>query len=215
MKFFVYKITCVINNKTYVGKTNDIMERFSCHKRLAKHGSFDCTKLYPAMRKYGIANFVIEILEECSSEQEAYEKEKVYIKLLDSVEVGYNLLEGGLGAMSGNLNPMFGKTHSPEAKAKIAQSNSNRVFTEAEKLLRSTNATGENNPRAKISEQEVISILDLYFSFSSEVRARRGFKLNFFNDYLNGKYDITYLSFMKLSLGKIWKRIFVQFKDKQ
>lgn len=215
MKFFVYKITCLTNSKVYIGKTNDITERFSSHKRLAKQGSFDCTKLYPAMRKYDIANFVIEILEECVSEQEAYEKEKDYIKLLDSIATGYNLLEGGLGAMSGERNPMFGKTHSPEAKAKIAQSNSNRIFSEAEKSLRSSNATGENNPRAKISEQDVISILDLYFSFSSEDRARRGFKLDFFNDYLNEKYDITYLNFMRLSLGKIWKVAFSQFKDRQ
>lgn len=212
MKFYVYKITCLTNGKSYVGKTNDMVERFACHKRLAKQGSFNCTKLYPAMRKYGVEKCVIEVLEKCSTEQEAYEKEKFYIKMLGSIETGYNLLEGGLGAMSGELNHMFGKTHSPEAKAKIAQSNSNRVFSEEEIVKRKSNAKGENNSRAKLSEQDVISILDLYFSFDISVRSKRGFKLLFFNDYLRGKYDITYGNLRRLTLGKIWKHLFEQYR---
>lgn len=215
MKFFVYKITCLTNNKVYIGKTNDITERFACHKRLAKQGSFNCIKLYPAMRKYGIEKFVMEIVEECSAEQEAYEKEKHYIKILGSIENGYNLLEGGLGAMSGALNPMFGKTHSPEAKAKIAKSNSDRIFSEEELTKRKSNSKGENNSRAKLSEQEVISILDLYFSFDVSMRSKRGFKLSFFNGYLLGKYDITYQNFMRLTLGRIWNYLFSKYRSAQ
>lgn len=62
---FIYKITNLINNKCYIGKTErTINERWKEH--LKKSKSLDLP-LYRALNKYGIDNFQIEQIEECSS----------------------------------------------------------------------------------------------------------------------------------------------------
>ena len=59
--------------------------------------------MYPvhgAMRKYGIDNFTIELLEECSDDIR-YERESYYIKLYNSTDkkIGYNLVLEGAGGL--------------------------------------------------------------------------------------------------------------------
>jgi group I intron endonuclease len=56
----IYKITNLINNKIYIGKTIRTVElRWQEHIRDSKTGK---TPLYLAMQKYGINNFKIEII---------------------------------------------------------------------------------------------------------------------------------------------------------
>ena len=68
---YIYKIVNKINNKIYIGKTNlsSIEERFKEH--CYEYNKFHSEKrpLYSAMKKYGIENFQIYLLEECSSEK--------------------------------------------------------------------------------------------------------------------------------------------------
>ena len=55
-KFIVYKITCKINNKMYVGQTTQTLkQRFSRHMGYQKDEHN--TKFYRAVRKYGAENF--------------------------------------------------------------------------------------------------------------------------------------------------------------
>lgn len=63
----IYKITDIINNKVYIGQTKrDIMRRYSDHISHAftskRPNDLSCS-LYIAMRKYGIQNFVPELIE--------------------------------------------------------------------------------------------------------------------------------------------------------
>ena len=89
----VYKIVNVLNNKYYVGMTKqDLIKRFSQHKQNAKNGKD--TYLYNAIRKYGIDNFEIELICECSSKEECCLLE---IKFISENESGYNLAKGGEG----------------------------------------------------------------------------------------------------------------------
>jgi hypothetical protein len=55
--------------------------------------------LYRSIRKYGIENFIFEILEECN-EEELNDKEIYWIKYYDATnkEKGYNIKLGGEGA---------------------------------------------------------------------------------------------------------------------
>lgn len=93
----IYKVTNIINNKVYIGQTvKSLSQRKSEHKhRFLYENSHN--KFYNAIRKYGWDNFIWEVLEE--SENWSYEtldeKEKYYIKLYDSINTGYNILEGG------------------------------------------------------------------------------------------------------------------------
>lgn len=94
---YIYMITNKINGKQYVGKTNNtVQERWKEHCIDSK--KFRCNKrpLYDAMNKYGIENFSIQILEECSWE-EASLKEIYWIGKLDTYQNGYNATLGGDG----------------------------------------------------------------------------------------------------------------------
>lgn len=92
----IYKITNKVNGKSYIGQAIDIDKRIRQHindsnnpKR--REYNYPLSKAY---RKYGIANFQITILEECSKE-ELNEKEIYYIKKFNSKDNGYNQTEGG------------------------------------------------------------------------------------------------------------------------
>ena len=91
----IYKITNKINQKVYVGQSIHMEARWQQHKREAL-GDRSNTKLYQAMREYGIDNFVFEIIEQCL-EKELNEKEQYWISFYDSFQNGYNSNKGGLG----------------------------------------------------------------------------------------------------------------------
>ena len=82
--YYIYLIT----NKTYVGQ---------------HHGELDDTYMgsgkliISAENKYGLDNFVKEILAVCNTKQEVDILEKEYIKLYREIsKVEYNILDGGL-----------------------------------------------------------------------------------------------------------------------
>ena len=97
----IYKITDIINNKVYIGQTKrDIMRRYSDHISHAftskRPNDLSCS-LYIAMRKYGIQNFVPELIETIEgSPKEIDKKEKEWISYYDSTnpEKGYNKDKG-------------------------------------------------------------------------------------------------------------------------
>lgn len=63
LKKYIYKITNTINNKIYIGQTNDIKRRFREHKNLM-YGKVGNKHLYSAIKKYGLDSFIFEIIEE-------------------------------------------------------------------------------------------------------------------------------------------------------
>lgn len=67
----IYKITNKINNKIYIGKSQECYkQRFKEHTTSALSGSTKCPKLYNAMRKYGIENFICEKIDERDTQRE-------------------------------------------------------------------------------------------------------------------------------------------------
>lgn len=74
----IYKITNKITKQIYIGKSVNIEQRWIEHKcPKPKHN----LKLHEDMKKYGVKNFVFEIIEECK-ETELSKKELFYIKSL-------------------------------------------------------------------------------------------------------------------------------------
>lgn len=97
MSYCVYCITCLVNNKKYIGKTSsDTTRRWNDHIRSANNPS---QVINFAMQKHGIDNFKFEILENFNTEDEAFEAEIKYIKKYKSLvaENGYNVSPGGKG----------------------------------------------------------------------------------------------------------------------
>lgn len=90
----IYKVTNLITNKVYIGQSIDIKRRWWEHKSRAYEDGTNCYNkpLYKSMRKYGLDNFTLEILEECPVES-LNEKEAYYIQYYNCVTPnGYNIL---------------------------------------------------------------------------------------------------------------------------
>lgn len=82
------------------------------------------TALHNAFNKYGIENFSKNILEVCSTEEEAYNKEMEYIHKYDACNSKqyYNIICGGKGVGSGEQHPMYNKKHSIKSRIKMSES---------------------------------------------------------------------------------------------
>lgn len=138
IKIIIYKATNLINNKVYIGATQQtLIKRKNEHIRKAKNKKIPNNYFYRALNKYGKKNFKWEIIDNAETYTELMKKEKFWIKHYNSFgENGYNSCEGG-GNTKGykfseatkqklsikakerfkkETNPFKGKCHSQEQK---------------------------------------------------------------------------------------------------
>lgn len=102
MDFYIYKYTNLVNNKKYIGQTNNFERRVREHKSCSfnpKSLNYN-DKIHQAIRKYGYENFKIEIIEVINNAENydlVNEREIFWIKQEQSLltQQGYNVLEGG------------------------------------------------------------------------------------------------------------------------
>ena len=136
MKSYIYLITCLVNGKQYVGKTNDPEMRRWDHfyrSRNKKHKQV----IHSAIAKYGEENFTFEVILECESETAAFEAEHSII--LEKREAGielYNMNDGGFGGFNATKETRekqskarMGITYSDETRRRIAEG-AKRVWNE-------------------------------------------------------------------------------------
>lgn len=94
---FIYKIVNNINQKVYIGKTTkSIEERWQEHQSDAFRQRNENRPLYKAIKKYGIENFSIELIEECDI-SDLSNREIYWIEEYHSFSNGYNATLGGDG----------------------------------------------------------------------------------------------------------------------
>lgn len=85
-----------VNDKSYVGQSINIENRWTHHKYELNNNKHINDYLQNAWNKYGEDNFSFIVIEECK-ESELNEKEIYYINKYNSMNNGYNLCEGGNG----------------------------------------------------------------------------------------------------------------------
>lgn len=119
----VYLVTNKINGKKYVGKTTQTLkERWKQHIYLAIQGSR--FHLHNAIRKYNPDNFLVNMLDECFSEEDLSAREIFHIFNLGTTDstIGYNMTFGGEGNCS-----------TPEVRRKISQALTGKVLSQETK----------------------------------------------------------------------------------
>lgn len=165
----VYIITNSYNNKCYVGVSkNNLNTRIKGHKSAYKK---QLTLIHKEMYRLGFENFHFETLE-VISESEMSNRERYWIKKLNTIQPnGYNVQAGGFALFgeensfygkqhtqqvrdklsklaqqkTGAKNPFYGKSHSKEAKEKIRKSKLGTKMSEESKLKMSKSRTGNLN----------------------------------------------------------------------
>ena len=145
----IYKITNKINNKIYIGQSNDLKRRKNEHRCIEHETNKSLKKAYI---KYGLENFGFEVLEECKL-QELNDKEKYWIELL---KPQYNRTSGGDGSPNHKVSEEtrkllkqkgkeFWNNLNEETKQKIINQNlkgpaiGHKVSKETRKKLREAN----------------------------------------------------------------------------
>ena len=113
---YIYVIINNINDKTYVGQTRTTVEKRWYQHRKASKALKNKVVLYNAMRKYGVENFIQEIIEECD-DSIVNDREKFWIKQYNSTDknIGYNKSFGGEGGDTWTLND-----HKKETSEKLS-----------------------------------------------------------------------------------------------
>lgn len=160
----IYLISNNVNNKVYIGQTTKYQWRSSCNgwvlygytERFNQHcrnshttnKNIKCRALCLAMRKYGVDNFRVCLLDECSVEC-LDEREIYYISKYESISPnGYNLESGG------NYN----KTASNETR-QLQSNKRKKYYTSEEGILfkqkhtaNLTNFNIKNNDEKKVNK---------------------------------------------------------------
>lgn len=176
----IYRVYNKFNNACYIGQAKDIYDRFNSHHIYDyKNKNNRCynTKFYSALREYGLDAFEVEILELCSEEL-LDEKEIYYINYYDSFQHGYNSTSGGQN-WSSNI-------HSKETEEK------RKNTRELNQSLK-----GENHPRAKLTNEEVILIRQRYIDGESSEQIYQDYK------DIYSSYD----TFRRIILGYTYKEV--------
>lgn len=138
-KFIVYKIINCINDKLYIGITTNYNQRMKEHLIYYKCNRKRKSYLHNAIKKYGVENFMHEIMCRCNSWETLCQKENFYIKdLKTKYPVGYNLTDGGEGSV--------GLKCSEETKIKMVKAHTGKTHTEETRRNMSKLNKGSNHP---------------------------------------------------------------------
>lgn len=154
-KIYIYKYTNVINNKVYIGQTINIRRRKREH--VLDSSKKDKTKFHNAINKYGIENFLFEIICICFCDDEANKMEQYFISKYNSFCFGYNMTIGG-NNYSGKLHPSYGKKHKEETKIMMSKNRKGKCLgvnnhNYSNKEYYETHSTNRNNFKLKCERE--------------------------------------------------------------
>jgi group I intron endonuclease len=144
----IYKITNLINNKCYIGQTNNIPRRWSEHKSALNRNLHHNEHLQKSWLRYGEINFKFEVLEYCSLE-DLNTLEEFYVSKFNSYKRGYNRTVGADGK---------GKIITKETREKIRKARlGTKMKEEVKEHLRNINANPVKATNKKTGEELIFS----------------------------------------------------------
>ncbi len=139
---WIYKITNIQNNKTYIGQTiRPIEQRFHRHLNDALNGILD-THFARAIRKYGKDSFIIEQIDIAANQDELNKKEQYWIRYYNSIENGYNETDA-VSKCGGNTYQSKTKEELKNIREKLSKSKVEGLNPMARKIKRVNIQTNE------------------------------------------------------------------------
>lgn len=157
----IYCIKNLVNQKKYIGLSNNIARRKREHLYTLRNGKHENKHLQYAWDKYGEENFSFYIIEECSVDM-LDEREKYYIAKYQSNNdmYGYNIESGGHEGQVVSeetrkklSDALKGRSFSEEHRKHIGQALTNRKFSdESREKMRQAKIgkyDGEKHPRCR------------------------------------------------------------------
>ena len=92
---YIYKILNLINNKIYIRQSIDVKRRFNRHINDALKGIK--YPLYDDIKLYGSENFIVDVIDIASNQEELNYKESYWINFYNSINpnIGYNQINTG------------------------------------------------------------------------------------------------------------------------
>lgn len=146
---YIYKITTTESDKVYIGQTTKTVEkRFTEHLKNSTEESKKTLHLYLAMNKYGKETFSVEQIDTAKDRNELNRKERYWINYYNSINNGYNMMDGG-----NDENPMTSIIVKEKHDAKMRSQEVRDKISKAMKELRNTIGFSEEH-RKKISEAQ-------------------------------------------------------------
>lgn len=134
----LYRITCLVNSKVYIGQAKDYNQRWRQHKNESQKDKPSMV-INQAMKKHGMDNFEFTVIATCKSFDDANELETLLVQQYEShisTGKGYNVSNGGNNAPKTEewkekiSQLLMGHEVSQEAREKISQGNSGKVRTD-------------------------------------------------------------------------------------
>lgn len=162
----IYRIVCVKNGRYYYGSTKNVNRRWNAHKQQLRKGAHSNPIIQRSWNKHGEESFRIELIE-MVTDGKLLEAEQIY---LDKYVGKSNCMNVAKNALS----PMRGRKLSEKSKLLMSKIHSERDRTNQWKNKRkvapkviiknesSLSRPGSLNGFAKLDEEKVIKIRDLY-----------------------------------------------------
>lgn len=123
----VYQITCTANGKFYIGSTANKTQRWGRHRRELRRGIHKNPNMQASWNKHGEASFVFVVVEEVADVLQLMAAEQRLLDKFVGDPMCFNhnkFADAPWRGKSGEETPMFGRKHTPEARAKISAATS-------------------------------------------------------------------------------------------
>lgn len=148
----IYKITNIINNKVYIGSSQNLKKRFYGHIRSLRKNEHKNKFLQNAFNKYGEQNFTFEIIKFCD-EKFLIKEEQKFIDIF-------------FGKNCYNISPTASSTKgikiSQETKEKLRIANTGRKFSDEVNKKKASFKGFTDEQRLRISENRKQNTNNVY-----------------------------------------------------